>query len=293
MATTPASSSDKQPRPQPQYSVVDTEEHLHTSTQEDAEDDAQPKHNPTENKDDNENTVETDEGGNNEGGSHISALSQPNQHSMHDSSLNLAQLVPVKVIPPISNPILPVTIPLFNIQPFAAMSVPLSSQSITTFASGIVSSAHIPINTSSDVIRQIIRGSNFVKYESRQTVAKDSLPPQPTIAKKAIFLYFSPNSGHTGSLFWCRRGKRTKNPARSLPLHQITDLFVGKRTKVFKSTAAVDAPLDCCFSLYGNQGQRLHLQADSSEQLTNWLSAFNFLLSGKVIVKNKPTQTVV
>jgi hypothetical protein len=45
----------------------------------------------------------------------------------------------------------------------------------------------------------------------------------------------------TGSLYWCAQGTREVDATRSLPLHAVTDIYVGKDTPLFKGDAARDA----------------------------------------------------
>jgi hypothetical protein len=44
-----------------------------------------------------------------------------------------------------------------------------------------------------------------------------------------------------GSLYWCAQGTREPDVNRSLPLHTVTDIYVGKNTPLLMGEGAKDA----------------------------------------------------
>jgi hypothetical protein len=91
-----------------------------------------------------------------------------------------------------------------------------------------------------------------------------------------------------GALYWCPPEQKRESPQCCLPLHEITDVFVGKHTKVFSHPDAAAAVPDRCVSLV-SRSHTIDLEARSTLLLSAWLHGINCILgsSGKKVVLNK------
>jgi hypothetical protein len=100
-----------------------------------------------------------------------------------------------------------------------------------------------------------------------------------------MHVFYAKNDGKAGTFYWCEPGKQVADPKRRLPLHEVTDIFLGKQTPVFQHEVAASAVEDRCFSIMGAK-YALHLECETSEQLTTWLYGLDKVLtsSGKKFV---------
>lgn len=117
--------------------------------------------------------------------------------------------------------------------------------------------------------------------EGRQFVSFTNNNDKDTITKSDVFVFYEPE-GKLGTLFWCEPGKREKDATRSLLLHQISDVFLGKQTTELKSKEAADVPSDRCFSIIAKE-RALHLCADTPDVRNSWLAGIKdvFTLSAQ------------
>jgi len=66
-----------------------------------------------------------------------------------------------------------------------------------------------------------------------------------TFATRPVLLWYDPNDGRAGTLYWSHddRGRaRTKDPSRSIPIHSLSDIYVGKKIGPFKHEQFKHAP---------------------------------------------------
>lgn len=82
----------------------------------------------------------------------------------------------------------------------------------------------------------------------------------------------------TGSLYWCEAGQRVPDDRRAIAMSKITDLYVGKMSKVFKLPIADQAEKSRCITIQSTS-QQLNIEGESKEQVTALLSAINHLLN--------------
>jgi len=109
-----------------------------------------------------------------------------------------------------------------------------------------------------------------------------------TPVKSNVLLFYNPNIGDAGSLFWCNANTRQEMPSQSIPLRSLTDIYLGKQTDILKTAFANSAPQERCFSLIGKT-QSLNMEALSIDDLTAFVDGINYILSssGKEVVLEK------
>jgi len=112
-------------------------------------------------------------------------------------------------------------------------------------------------------------GRNFVFHQA-------TAPP----AERALF--FRKSRRHAGTLHWCSTEERIEDPARTLFLDHITDIYVGKHSKDY----SVEAGSDRCFSIVArSKNVWLDLEAKTNKLRESWVSAILLLLKNRVTVK--------
>ena len=100
--------------------------------------------------------------------------------------------------------------------------------------------------------------------------------------RKEVLVWYAPEDGKSGTLYWSANGERDKSSERALPLHRVSDVFMGKQTPELKAEQARDLPTNRCFSVLTKE-RGLHLAAADEQQRGDWLSAIKsvFIESGK------------
>ena len=100
--------------------------------------------------------------------------------------------------------------------------------------------------------------------------------------RKEVLVWYAPEDGKSGTLYWSANGEREKSSERALPLHRVSDVFMGKQTPELKAEQAKDLPTNRCFSVLTKE-RGLHLAAADEQQRGDWLSAIKsvFIESGK------------
>src|SRR5688572_12827244 len=83
-----------------------------------------------------------------------------------------------------------------------------------------------------------------------------------------LFVYFRESTvpGELGCLYWCLPTKRVESPERCLQLSQISEMYLGKHSSVFRMPIAKNAPADRCFSIINKDKTHLNFEAESHEQ---------------------------
>ena len=102
--------------------------------------------------------------------------------------------------------------------------------------------------------------------------------------RKEVLVWYAPEDGKSGTLYWSANGEREKSSERALPLHRVSDVFMGKQTPELKAEQAKDLPTNRCFSVLTKE-RGLHLAAADEQQRGDWLSAIKsvFIESGKKV----------
>ena len=100
--------------------------------------------------------------------------------------------------------------------------------------------------------------------------------------RKEVLVWYAPEDGKSGTLYWSANGEREKSSERALPLHRVSDVFMGKQTPELKSEQGKDLATNRCFSVLTKE-RGLHLAAADEQQRGDWLSAIKsvFIESGK------------
>lgn len=80
-----------------------------------------------------------------------------------------------------------------------------------------------------------------------------------------------------GLLYYWDVNKMIKTSSKSMPVMDITDIYVGKRTPAFQKGIAKDAIDDCCLSIR-DKDRSLDLEAASKEQRDAWVCAVHHLV---------------
>ncbi|GAB5371399.1 hypothetical protein AAMO2058_001576600 [Amorphochlora amoebiformis] len=81
----------------------------------------------------------------------------------------------------------------------------------------------------------------------------------------------------TGRIYWLDKKNRITTKTKSfLSLKDITEIQLGKKTKVLKRSTARKAPEKCCFSLI-TKARNLDLQADNPDEAKLWIGAILYL----------------
>ena len=101
-------------------------------------------------------------------------------------------------------------------------------------------------------------------------------------------MWLAAEDGKSGTLYWSADGEREKSLERSIPLHRVSDVFMGKQTPELKSETAKDIAHSRCFSVL-TKDRGLHLAAADEQQRGDWLSAIKsvFIESGKRVDDEK------
>jgi len=116
------------------------------------------------------------------------------------------------------------------------------------------------------------------RMSSGQYFTKYSFLPDPEPQGVNVFYVKPDNDAPLGSIYWCEPGKTEESANRRLPIHAITDLYVGP----IKGPLPVeDADPEKCLTLVSHAG-KLYLEAESIEQVEDWLYGIQsiFKLSG-------------
>ena len=106
--------------------------------------------------------------------------------------------------------------------------------------------------------------------------------------RKEVLVWYAAEDGKSGTLYWSADGEREKSLERSIPLHRVSDVFMGKQTAELKSDVAKDIATNRCFSVL-TKDRGLHLAAVDEQQRGDWLSAIKsvFIESGKRVDDEK------
>eukprot|EP00808_Paulinella_micropora_P030932 g73504.t1 len=128
--------------------------------------------------------------------------------------------------------------------------------------------------TPDEIVDWMTKGLSFHNYSLNKSNGA-------LIEKKTVFLFYSPQGG--GSLCW----QGSTGQQYILPLHAISDIFVGKQTKVLMHKAAETLDAARCFSIIG-PNVMLNLEAQTPQILQAWLSGIKHLVtrSGKDVVED-------
>ena len=119
-------------------------------------------------------------------------------------------------------------------------------------------------------IDTLVTGTNFTQFFSENILST------PIILSRKITLFYEPNKEgkNKGLFYWYEVGSAYRVAMdESLPLDQLTDIYIGKQHEFFKSESTVRS--DCAFSLVSTTNMTsLHLVADDVQIMQKWLKSF-------------------
>lgn len=134
------------------------------------------------------------------------------------------------------------------------------------------------LDVNDPMVQKLLRGRNWVGWERGPS----------GVAKRDVFVFLSPAGGRLGTLFVCNAGRR-QLAEPCIPLHLVTDLFGGKKDNaVLSDPAAKTAHGSCCLTIVSSKKNvTISLEAQSKDQLNEWVGAINYILhkSGKKVEK--------
>jgi hypothetical protein len=104
----------------------------------------------------------------------------------------------------------------------------------------------------------------------------------------------APHSYPGGALYWsvvARDGSlyRTRAADLSLPLSEIEDIYLGKRTTAFTLPFAAHARDECCFSLIAKNRTHMNFEAKTAVTLVSWLLGLKRLVQANKKMTEQPT----
>ena len=123
-------------------------------------------------------------------------------------------------------------------------------------------------------IELISKGSAFLKY--------DYDPATDQTQRDIVTVFYQKDATALGSLYYCEPGEKVASVSAALSLHTLTDMYLGKQSKAFRSTIARNAAGDKCFTAVGASHGKVtefNLEGDSKEQVSAWLFAINAILT--------------
>lgn len=104
------------------------------------------------------------------------------------------------------------------------------------------------------------------------------------------FVYWDPPEGkrRLGTLRWCDAGRRERVEGQELPLHYISDVFLGRHSAALKSPEARQATSGQCFVLF-SKNLTFSAECNSDKEREVWLKSFKkmFTAGGKAVIDQK------
>jgi len=125
-----------------------------------------------------------------------------------------------------------------------------------------------------DIIEHMMQGCLFKRHIANKVTGK-------LISSAAIFVFFDPDDGKNGCIYWCKPGPKVKLHDRKLFIHKVRDIYFGKKLDVFKNPEFDDVSQEDCLSLRSSRGE-LNLQvADSSQTgiVQFWLKGLQHIVT--------------
>ena len=129
----------------------------------------------------------------------------------------------------------------------------------------------------------LTRGSEF----NQLTVENGELVSRP------VFVFYDRTQEKLGTIYWCDAGKREIREGRSIPLHKVSDVFLGKHPEYKETDAAANLRATNCFSLV-SKATTVHLEAKNAEQRSATLDEIKFILvnNGKKVDETRSHVTM-
>lgn len=118
--------------------------------------------------------------------------------------------------------------------------------------------------TPDEALTMMVQGMIFMKY------------PRGNGSPYTALVFYAPDDGR---LFWCKASKRERKSKRSVALTSITEVYQGKRTKVFAKKVFQNLIADRCFSIITPK-RTLDLSAPSKKKRDAFLYGISIILFG-------------
>lgn len=84
-------------------------------------------------------------------------------------------------------------------------------------------------------------------------------------SQRAVTLWLDQSEGRAGTLRWSARGTRTKEEGASIGVHSLSEVYIGKKTAVFKQPAAAGIAANTAFSI-ANKNRQLNAFTSVAER---------------------------
>lgn len=126
----------------------------------------------------------------------------------------------------------------------------------------------------------LTQGATFVKFATKTNAIASALGMGGHPVTRYVFYEKGEERGGMGALYWCKEGRRVRDPQRCIPLRTVTGLFEQAETAAFSGRAgAALSPSQRarCFSVVA-QDRTLDLQASSLEQRDIWMHAIHQIM---------------
>jgi hypothetical protein len=126
----------------------------------------------------------------------------------------------------------------------------------------------------------LTQGATFVKFATKTNAIASALGMGGHPVTRYVFYEKGEERGGMGALYWCKEGRRVRDPQRCIPLRTVTGLFEQAETAAFSGRAgAALSPSQRarCFSVVAHD-RTLDLQASSLEQRDIWMHAIHQIM---------------
>jgi len=126
----------------------------------------------------------------------------------------------------------------------------------------------------------LTQGATFVKFATKTNAIASALGMGGHPVTRYVFYEKGEERGGMGALYWCKEGRRVRDPQRCIPLRTVTGLFEQAETAAFSGRAgAALSPSQRarCFSVVAKD-RTLDLQASSLEQRDIWMHAIHQIM---------------
>lgn len=134
-------------------------------------------------------------------------------------------------------------------------------------STAVLPRSKVPVQqTESAAVKEMTNGCDLVSYENASNPIR-----------RPLFFFYQPAVGKYGSIFWCERGERVESPSNCIPLHTVTDVFIGKQTKIFETEFAKHAVENRCFSIIGAE-DIINVEAPTPSIVSTWLAGVKHIL---------------
>jgi len=126
----------------------------------------------------------------------------------------------------------------------------------------------------------LTQGATFVKFATKTNAIASALGVGGQPVTRYVFYEKGEERGGMGAIYWCKEGRRIRDPSRCIPLRTVTGLFEQAETAAFAGRVGAALSPSArvrCFSIVARD-RTLDLQAASVEQRDIWLHAIHQIM---------------